>query len=232
MNQFNKYFYQQILSHIHDPLTWRSYALTCKFFGKLCRNEAPARKLEFRVSISEWLFGAQLTFPPLHIHINAPSRFGIPLVLPNGALHGTVKTGIDGSDDDTVGDIREVDTGRITEVIAAGYHRLPHKVVPIRLPNYIHMLFIRNVLIVSDCWTNVKKTVFYNLTKTTFIMGYSCCICNKIHTFGIAGSALCYNRTCFETKYTLTMQTNADWKKMVKRRRLARAILDYAKSLQ
>lgn len=226
-NLFGKSFYQQVLSHVRDPPTWRSFALTCKFFRELCITETPARKMEFRVSIVDWLG----TIATLHIHVHAPSRFHIPLVLPNGALHGTVKTGSDGSDADNVGDIREVDTGNGTEVrvISSIFSR---SIIPIELPNYMRMFFIRNVLIVSDPWSGVRKTIFYNLTKTTFIISYSCCICNKLHTFGMAGSMFHYDRTCFETSYTLTALTNADWRKLLKRRRIARAILNYAKTIQ
>jgi len=69
-NLFEKKFYQLILSYIHLSKNWRAFALTCKFFLSLCKDETPKRKMEFRVSISEWMGGCTIQY----IHIHAPSR--------------------------------------------------------------------------------------------------------------------------------------------------------------
>lgn len=218
-NLFEKSLYQQILGHIHDPSTWIAFALTCKLFAGMCREDTPARKLEFRVSISEWMGG----YTRQYIHIYAPSRFMEPLVLPNGALHGNVKTGVDGVDMDEVGDVRSVDTGNVLSFkgLTTGL------CCAIYFPDYCKMFFVRNVLIVTQMFNNINRITFYNLKQNTFICGYGCPVCNKIHSFYIAGTNLTYNKTCLETKYELVC--DYDLVKKWRRNKMARQILQYVK---
>jgi hypothetical protein len=224
-NLFEKNLYKQILAHVHDPKTWRSFALTCKSFAAMCQAETPTRKVEFRISISNWMSGSTTQY----IHIHAPSRFLEPLVLPNGSLHGTVKTGVDGVDRDDVGELRIVDTGDVQTIVRLD----TEEVEPVHFlsPDFGKMFFVRHVLIVviSHRNRNVKGLSLYNLEKKTFIYGGFCPICSKIHSFRISGSNLCYERTCLETKYEIGVVTIEKMLKKDRREKMACKILHYAK---
>jgi len=85
---FLRWYAQGILRHIHSPSAWHSFALVCKYFAHLCRQEAEERKLEFCVDGATWMrkFGIQETAPECEDDI-APCIYCTAMILPNGCLH-------------------------------------------------------------------------------------------------------------------------------------------------
>ena len=159
------------------------------------------------------------THEPKYIHIHLPPRFDVPLVLPNGTLHGSVKTGIDGWDDEQTGRIWQIDMGSIIFFYdcETGFRQVF---------NRGKMYFIRHVITLQ-----LNDIQLCNLNLNSFICGYPCKICNKIHHFYIAGSAVSYERNCLESSYHLVNRLNTtDLSR--KRAKIARQIIDYAKRIK
>lgn len=208
---FDRYYYRQVLSHIHDPATWRAFSLTCIYFSELSRAETAARKLEFRVTLSEWL-----GCTPPYIHDYTPIQFDVPLVLPSGVLHGTVKTNCD---------IRELNTGYVTHINS--------QKISVGSSKYLKMYFVKNVFVQEQNRTPQGTIIwFQNLNNKNWITGSECSICHKIHSFQISGSRLMYSKTCLESKYEISVDTFESMLKRAKRKRIARKILEYSKTLR
>jgi hypothetical protein len=225
-----QHFWKTVLSHIRGHTEWRNFALVCKFFAELCRIECPQRKLDSRISIRERLKGYDGT---LYIHIHAPSRFREPLVLPNGCLHGRVKSGEDGDDADNEGFIFNVDTGFIKSMTDCRTHReFTTETHPETFtPPTMRMFFVRNVFFLSGF--NCLK--IYNLKRASFLVSYKCELCEKFHDFFIAGTSLRYYRKCLTATYVLidtVLLTDVELRRRRRRQKIAASIIAYARELR
>lgn len=210
-------FFRGVCFYINDYSAWRNFALTCPYFAELCREYAPMKKNEFRVTIRQWM--RQFTSrEPQYVHAFLPSQFDVPLVLPNGMLHGSVKTGMHEG-------IR-INTGKIQLKYSYDIHGNGR--AHIVNPRVVTLSFIRHIIIYfSDLnpLFNARKVIFCDLSQNKCINGSSCEICDSIHRFRAEPSFISYERNCLETSYRL-VNTNAT---NMQRRRIAHQIIEYAK---
>ena len=210
-------FSRGVCYYIADPDTWRNFALTCTLFASVSREYVPLKKNEFRLTIRQWM-KKFTTREPIYIHINLPSQFDKPLVLPNGALHGSLKTGIDGNDNQGVGHIAEINTGLSQFIYSCEFKQ------GVYLQQPETYMFVKHVLIIENPFT----VTFCNLNSNTFISGYKCGLCNKVHSFLVAGSPIRYSRTCLESSYSMATGSTLQFT----RTRIAKKIILYAKLLK
>ncbi len=218
MNSVLKELARGVCYYINDPGTWINFALTCRYFASLCREYTPMKKNEFRITIRQWM-KKYTQNEPRHVHIYLPSQFDVPLVLPNGMLHGSYKSGIDGNNDDDVGFIFQVNTGKIMHMydcdIRCGCIR-----------KNMTLRFIKHVIVSYD---DDHYSQYCNLHFDHFVYGIYCRFCKKKHTFMLTSSGLCYHRNCLETTYNIVRVNHAiRWRRL----QIARSIIEYAKKIK
>lgn len=200
-------YWRQVLSHVHDHVTWYNFALVCKDFSQWCRLETNERRWEFRVSIREWLshytrtktlMSEQLLFNTCDL----PQELDDPFILPNGKLHGRNFWEAWG--------YLDVYNGRGVIVV-------PNSTTTVKF------YFVRNVLFQKQHW----GVTLFSYTSKHFIDCLNCPLCGKCHMFLLKdGNFLTYQRTCLERNYYVKKQRNIGaWYRKLK---IARSILDYA----
>src|SRR5581483_1458592 len=106
---------KRIAHHISEPKTWVNFQLLCKHFYNLTKHMTEDKKLQSRISIRDWL-KRFTNRGPQYIHIYLPCEFDIPIILPNGNLHGIVKSGSHGSVAEHLININNVRDGKLVSV--------------------------------------------------------------------------------------------------------------------
>ncbi len=219
MNNILKELCRGVCYYINDPKTWVNFALTCRYFASLCREYTPMKKNEFRITIRVWM--RKFTDKePRYIHIFLPLHFDIPLVLPNGMLHGSYKSGVDGNNDDDDGYIFTVNTGKILSAYNCKHY---FSFMMIRSEKHVNTLrFIKHIIVLSGN----SQLQYCNLHLNHYVHATKCFFCKKYHTFLLSSSGICYHRNCLETTYKITrINMMIQWRRL----QIARSIIEYAK---
>lgn len=198
---FETWFWRHVADYIDSPQAWFIFGQTCRFFSDIVRDWSSIRKNEYRVSVREWM-AKFTTQQPRYIHINMPCEFDVPLILPDGRLHGVMRSGVDGSTDDNVSFLTTVDMGAAKVVQDVDNRRMP------TIINFsFHMFFWGHVVVQlksKEGWF-MRETSFANLARDGFILGWSCRFCDKTHDFFSNyrrdQPMAEYRRNCLETEY-------------------------------
>lgn len=201
--------------YIDNPTTFRNFALSCKSFWSACKEYTPMKKNQFRITINQWV-KKFTNREPKHTNMHFPAKFDVPLVLPNGLLHGKVVTD---ANDFTNRDFRRiffVNSGKIVFM----KDRISRRRIVI---SNCYFYFIKHVVI--SVGSNYRA--FCDLSKHNFISSLICPLCSKFHDFIVDGTSFCYSRNCTDNVFKIKTYSHD----RLKRLKIASKVISYAKEL-
>lgn len=205
-SMFYSEFFRGVAYYINDPKTWINFTLTCKYFSQLNKEFSPLKKNEFRVSIREWISRFTLKIPDAE-QLYFPTNIDIPLVLPNGTLHGYCE-------------ILDSEFTTRTSILKTGFLTYLY---PYEVKNVEYRFIRERIVRICD-----EYTMFVNYCDFPRIYAYKCSICNKKHFFYSTGTECILLKNCFDTEFHF--QTSR-WN-FFRRQKITKSILDYAKIIK
>lgn len=207
-----RHLFRAVAFWIDDPSTWRSFALTCRYFSELAHEFAPMKKKEFSISLADWAKRYNVTsIDQLHMSL-----------LPNGSRHGV--------------EIYASEHAYSCEVWQDGKRKFAQQdsgnIVLTDYTSFLRCFVVRKLKFSCYRWGNNLNDIITIQTignSQCFMQGYMCPLCKVFHDFIIPGNSILY-RSCLGTEFHwegYSYELSLKRQRRVRRVRVARQVIDF-----